>query len=462
MKKSRLLHLSMGVALLLLLGLSGYGSSTAAALGGGRVACTGGMAGVYPCDSVDLLSSLPLSAIGAENDTVMGNDHWGWTDPQTNRNYVVFGLTNGTSFIDITDPENPVYLGKLPTHEGESVYRDVKIYQDTAYIVADNLPSHGMQIFDLTELRNVANPPVAFSETAHYAGMGAVHSLWIDEESATLFGILRADGPECDAGMQIMDIQNPTAPALLGCLDEGEAPISYTECMVYEGPDHDYHGREICFLASDDNVSIADVTNPAAPVIIERFTYPGIMRAHQGSATEDLHYWLLADMHDEMHHGHDIRTHVFDIQDLDNPAVTGYYQLDKPAMDHSLFIVGDYAYEANARAGMEILDISLLPNLNTVKAGYFDVDPDSDSPTMNGAWSVYPFWDNNIVTISDTDRGLFVTQFVSTPTDVSLTAFAGREAGGGLWLWYGLAAAVILPAVLFLLWRRRPAISDQS
>jgi choice-of-anchor B domain-containing protein len=460
MNKSRLLRLCLGVALLLLLELTGYGLSAAAPLGNNPVVCTGGMAGAYPCDNVDLLSHLPLSAIGAEDDTVMGNDHWGWTDPQTNRHYVIFGLTNGTSFIDITDPENPLYLGKLPTHDGESVYRDVKVYQNIAYIVADNLPNHGMQMFDLTELRNVANPPVTFSETAHYAGMGAVHTLWINEDSATLYGILRADGPDCDTGVQIMSLQNPLVPAQVGCLDEGEAPISTAECLVYDGPDHDYHGREICFFASDDNVSIADVTNPAAPTIIKRFTYPGIMRAHQGSMTEDLHYWLLADMHDEMHHGHDIRTHVFDIQDLDNPVVLGYYQLEKPAMDHSLFIVGNHAYEANARAGLQILDISSLPNLNTVLAGYFDVDPDSDSPTMNGAWSVYPFWDDNIVTISDTDRGLFVTQFVSTPTDVSLTGFGGQQGiNGG---WYLLPVVVLLSAVLFLFLRlRRPATANR-
>ncbi len=31
---------------------------------------------------------------------------------------VLLGLDNGTAFIDITDPEKPVYAGKLPSHNG--------------------------------------------------------------------------------------------------------------------------------------------------------------------------------------------------------------------------------------------------------------------------------------------------------------------------------------------------------
>jgi choice-of-anchor B domain-containing protein len=69
------------------------------------------MAGIYPCDNVDLLSFLPLAQIGGGN----GNDIWGWTDPQDGKEYAIMGRTNGTAFVDISDPYNPVYLGNLPT-----------------------------------------------------------------------------------------------------------------------------------------------------------------------------------------------------------------------------------------------------------------------------------------------------------------------------------------------------------
>ena len=91
MKQSRLIHVCLSVALWLLLGVGGYALTAAAPQA--RTNCTNGMAGAYPCAGVDMLANLPLNAIGAEDSTVFGNDHWGWTDPQTNRQYVIFGLT---------------------------------------------------------------------------------------------------------------------------------------------------------------------------------------------------------------------------------------------------------------------------------------------------------------------------------------------------------------------------------
>ncbi len=47
-----------------------------------------------------------------------GNDIWGWADPMTGREYALMGMTDGTAFVDVTDPDNPAVLGKLPTVGG--------------------------------------------------------------------------------------------------------------------------------------------------------------------------------------------------------------------------------------------------------------------------------------------------------------------------------------------------------
>jgi len=73
--------------------------------------CVNGTAGQYPCKDYDLMSRIPLSTMRAG----AGNDSWGWTDPQNGKEYAIIGLDNGTAFIDISNPTNPVYLGKLPT-----------------------------------------------------------------------------------------------------------------------------------------------------------------------------------------------------------------------------------------------------------------------------------------------------------------------------------------------------------
>jgi hypothetical protein len=66
--------------------------------------CIGGMAGSYPCDKIDLVSFIPLSTFGSGS----GNDSWGWTDPLDGTEYALMGLNDGTAFVDLSDPENPV------------------------------------------------------------------------------------------------------------------------------------------------------------------------------------------------------------------------------------------------------------------------------------------------------------------------------------------------------------------
>ena len=78
--------------------------------------CTDGSAGSYPCNNVDLLSFVPNSVMNAEK----SNDVWGWTDPVTGREFAIIGNFEGTSFIEISNPENPVYLGKLPSYNNQN------------------------------------------------------------------------------------------------------------------------------------------------------------------------------------------------------------------------------------------------------------------------------------------------------------------------------------------------------
>ena len=78
--------------------------------------CIDGFADGYPCDNVDLMSFMPLSEIGSTQSNDEGNDAWGWTDPETGNEYAIIGRVFGTSFVDISDPANPIYLGELRTH----------------------------------------------------------------------------------------------------------------------------------------------------------------------------------------------------------------------------------------------------------------------------------------------------------------------------------------------------------
>lgn len=74
----------------------------------------------------------------------------GWTDDEGNE-YVIAGCSDGTSFIDVSSPSNPIVIGFLPTNTEPSIWRDIKVFKGYAYIGSEAL-NHGIQIFDLSQL----------------------------------------------------------------------------------------------------------------------------------------------------------------------------------------------------------------------------------------------------------------------------------------------------------------------
>ena len=366
------------------------------------IPCTNGFADTYPCSGVDLLSQLPLSSIGGGS----GNDVWGWTDPLTGREYALMGRSSGTSFVDITDPENPVYLGNLPTHTVTSAWRDIKVFADHAYIVADNAGNHGMQIFDLTQLRNVTNPPVTFSNTAHYAGFGSAHNIAINKESGFAFVV---DSGTCSNGLHMIDLQTPVAPFMAGC-HGADGTIHDVQCVTYTGPDAEHQGKEICFAAtlSGDTMDIIDVTDKSATVTLSKNSYGGSFTAHQGWLTEDQRFVLFGDEGDETNLGLNTRTIVFDVFDLHNPTVVGAHLGSLLAIDHNQYVRDGFSCQANYTIGLSVLDLADVANGNLTEVAFLDTHPDSDDTSFDGAWSVYPYFDSCSVIVSDIQRGLFV------------------------------------------------------
>ena len=361
--------------------------------------CTNGLASGFPCSNIDLLSFMPLADIGGGN----GNDIWGWTDPQGGKEYAIMGRTSGTSFIDISDPENPVYLGNLPPHTSNSTWRDIKVYNNHAFIVSE-ATNHGMQVFDLTQLRNVSSPPETFSNSAHFDGFGSAHNIVINEDSGFAYAV-GANG--CSGGLFMVNIQTPTSPTGAGCYS-GDGYTHDAQCVAYNGPDTEHQGKEICLNANEDTLTIVDVSTKNSPSQLSRTGYPDSEYTHQGWLTEDQHYFLLDDELDESTNGHNTHTYIWDVSDLDAPVMIGTYTSPLAAIDHNQYIKGNYTYETNYRAGLRILDLANVSMGSLTEVAYFDIYSTSDSANFNGAWSNYPFFDSGVVIVSGIEQGLFV------------------------------------------------------
>jgi choice-of-anchor B domain-containing protein len=375
--------------------------------------CTAGFAGAYPCDGYDLLSNISIATLANISGSPEGSDIWGWTDPLDGDEYAIIATTNSTAFVNVTDPINPVFLGRIDTETSTSFWRDVKVYNNHAFIVADGVGSHGMQVFDLTRLRNVVSPPVTFTTDTLFTDVGSCHNIMINESSgyAYLVGCNTFSG-----GPVFVDISDPLNP--VG--DGGYSADGYThdaQIVTYNGPDSDYTGKEILIASNGVNggtniVVILDVTDKSNPVKISSVSYSNSRYTHQGWFTEDQRYFILGDELDEFYIGNDTRTIILDFNDLDNPVYHTDYSGNSAAIDHNGYVLGNTFYLSNYRAGLRVFDISNIASTTSpmTEIGYFDTYPANDGTDFNGTWSVYPYFASGNIIISDIEGGLFVVR----------------------------------------------------
>lgn len=392
-----------------------------AAVKGGEMSCSDNAVSEWECSEVDLVSFVPVSELSGDMARgIRTNDNWGWEDPETGRLFALVGMTDRASFIDITDVENPFVVGTLPMTEGAngSSWRDLKTYENHVYIVSDGAGQHGMQVFDLTRLREyeAGDEPVVFDADALYTNIASAHNIVINEESGFAYAVGASSGGEtCGGGLHMIDIRTPDAPTFAGCFADpqtGRASTGYShdaQCVMYRGPDADYAGAEICIGANETAISIADVTDKAAPVAVSRAAYPSVGYSHQGWFTDDHRYFYLNDELDEMQGTERTRTMIWDLADLDDPQLVAEHMGTQESSDHNLYVVGNLMYQSNYQSGLRILDIT-DPEAPTEVAWFDTVPYGNNGPGFGGSWSNYPFFENGVVIVTSGNEGLFLVR----------------------------------------------------
>ena len=360
--------------------------------------CSGGSAGDFSCNGVNLRQRVTLATMQGTT----GSDIWGWVDAQSGNEYALMGMTNGTAFVDVSDPDNPVYLGILPTQTVESPWRDIKVYADHAYIVADGAGAHGMQVFDLTRLRS-AVPPETFMADVVYNDFANAHDVAINEDTGSAYAV---GSNTCGEGLHVIDISMPLNPLFVACHAASE--VHDTQCVSYLGPDADYTNSDICLSSAKNRVEIVDVTNEFFPVTISNVVYPQLAYAHQAWLTEDHQFLFVDDELDELNFGGPTRTHIIDVTDLDAPTFVFAYEASTTSIDHNLFVLGNRVFQANYTTGLRVLEFGNLANRELMEIGFFDTFPNNNSTIFDGAWGVYPYLPSGTIIVSDISNGLFI------------------------------------------------------
>lgn len=381
--------------------------------------CVDGEADGYACDGLDLLARVPLSELepGAPSN-LAANDIWGWTDAAANRRYLLVGRQNGVSIVDVTEPVDPVPVGRLPSAAGTSTWRDIKVYADHAFVVADGAPGHGVQVLDLRRLRD-ASEFTEFTEDARYDRVSSVHNIVVNEETGFAYAVGSNGGGEtCGGGLHMIDVRSPRSPTFAGCFamdGTGLAGTGYThdaQCVVYAGPDTEHRGQEICVASNETDLVIVDVTDKSDPVGLSTASYPDAGYVHQGWLTPDHRYFLQNDELDELSGSvAQTRLLVWDVTDLDDPVLATEHFGPTEATDHNLYVRGDLAYYSNYTFGVRVLDVR--DPRQPVERAFFDTHPASDAPGFGGSWSNYPFFDDGVIAVSSSHDGLFLLQLAN-------------------------------------------------
>jgi len=365
----------------------------------------------FPANGVQLLSWLPLSELGT--DVFSGNDCWGYVAP-SGREYAIIGLSNGTTFVEITDPSDPVVIDHLP---GESsLWRDVKVYQDYAYIVSEG--GGGIQVVSLA---NIDSGIVTLANQIFSGGNSDTHNVAIDVDSGYLY---RCGGGN-NQGLRIYRLHtNPANPQYVGSWNSRY--VHDVQVVTYTtGP---YAGREIAFAcsgfgngSSNTGLTILDVTNKGSIFTRAQFYYSNAAYSHQAWLSEDRTTLFLDDELDE-NGTLPTTTHVIDVTDLNSPSYSGNFTNGSGAIGHNLYTKGDLVYEANYRSGLRIFDASDAVNASEV--AYFDTWPGDDDDSFNGLWSCYPYFPSGVVIGSDLERGLFVWWVGAPKIDIDVVGVA--------------------------------------
>ena len=385
--------------------------------------CEFGLAGDHPCENMDLLAHVPLSAFSVNPSAA--NDIWGFYDLNDNREYAIIGLRNGVGVVEVTDPTNPRVVGSVASQS--TAWRDLKVYQyfdheddrwkSYAYVTADSA-SVGTMVVDLRELPDSISAGITSSNdiSAHNVYLSNVdYATGVALTGMTPY-LHIAGSNQRGGSFNSYGLDNPQQPDPV-YLNASSSRANYshdvssmivtderkdTQCVLSQA------FCEIFFDFNENDFQIWDKTNNVLPARLSTTSYQNVSYVHSGWYTEDKQVVLVHDELDESNYGLNTTVRLFELSDFRAPSLLSIWTGPTRAIDHNGFVRGNRYYMSNYTRGMTVLDISDPQNPREV--GFFDTFPVSDNGSFNGAWGVYPYLPSGNILISDISSGLYIVR----------------------------------------------------
>ncbi len=332
-----------------------------------------------------------LNAQQSYNMTLLGkldydigvNDVWGYYDSYGNE-FAIVGLENGTSFVDVTNPDSLVEKAFIPGPN--STWRDIKTWRNHAYIVHDAITEgepQGLLIVDLTELLSGNITYSSFIEMSYER----FHNIYIDEKGiAYLFG-----GDADNGGCLFYDLSiSPADPVFIG---------SYNETYLHDGM---VRGDTLWGSAVYEGYLFAiDVSDKQNPIILGGISTPNAF-THNSWVSDDGKTVFTTD---ELQGASIAAVDVSDVLNMEIIDQIKSWSLDENVIPHNTHVDGNLLVTSYYCDGVTVVDASDPYNLQEV--AYYDTS-DSTGGTFSGAWGAYPWLPSNNILVTDRQEGLHI------------------------------------------------------
>ena len=309
------------------------------------------------------------------------SDIWGYVD-QNGIEYAIIGLRTSTQVYSLENPSNPILRGTFPGTS--SSWRDIKTYENYAYVVADQ-GEDGLVIIDMSGAPGTITSQMISPTLGDSTIITKCHNHYIDESS----GILFLSGCQQQAGVTAFDLkENPLNPSFITNIS-----TNYS---------HDVFVQDNLVYASEINsglLAIYDIED------LFNSTLLGVAKTtnfftHNAWASDDNNFVFTTD---EVSNG---TIDAFDITDKSNPVKVDAFVPEsiknQGSVPHNTHFLDNYLITSWYDYGIVITDVT-NPN-KIIETGHFETKGASGAD----CWGAYPFLPSGLILASDIANGLFV------------------------------------------------------
>jgi len=295
---------------------------------------------------------------------------WHYVDSLGNE-YALLGNNDGLVIVDVTDPVNPAVLFTVPA--ANSLWREVSTYGHYAYAGTEG--GGGITVIDLSGLPATYQSQVYTGDGAIAGQLSSSHTVKVADGYLYIFG--------SNIGTVICDLVDPWNPHYVG---------SYQANYVHDG----YVLNDTLYSSEvyAGQFSVVDVTDKAAPVVLESQPTPGAFN-HNGWFSDNRQYFYTTDEQPNTPVG------VFDVSDIQNIQLVGTYVTDTMSNHevHNVRVINDYLICPSYGSQLTIVDAARPANLIEI-ARY--------TTGTYLCWDASPYLPSGNIIVTDMDGEFYV------------------------------------------------------